>query len=379
MLGGACRRPMAFAASAGIIRRMLARCAAVAVCSMTWLACGGTESTPGSFGSAGGAGAPVTTAPDSSESPTSAAPEVSASPSGFESPSASETPGELPLSSNEPDEAGQSGAERADASAPGAGGGPVTSEEPSPPGELGPITIWIAGDSTVANGQTPCPRGWGGAFAPQFNDLVSVVNSAAGGRSVHTWLYNVQTVMGDDGECLLERDSRGEPTLQPRWQAMLDGMKAGDYLFVQFGINDGDRTCDRHVGVPAFETALEMMARAAQERGAHPIFLTPVSMVACNGSTARGSRGEFVPATLRAGEAAGAPVIDLHERSVALYQELGFCPIPGGDVSAQTGGPVGDFFCDDHTHFSSTGAARMAELVSAALVEQGIPLAAYLR
>ena len=371
---------MAFAPGTGIIRAMLARCAALAVCSMAWLACGGMENTPGGVaGLAGGASGPVTTAPPAPEQPASADPAAPETPGAAGTPSASETPGELPLAPNERDETEQSGAERADASAPGAGGAPVSSEEPLPPGELTPVTIWIAGDSTVANGQTPCPRGWGGAFAPHFNDLVNVVNSAAGGRSVHTWLYNVQTTMGDDGECLLERDASGAPTLQPRWQAMLDGMKAGDYLFVQFGINDGDRTCDRHVGIPAFEAALEMMARAAQERGAHPIFLTPVSMVACNGTTARGSRGEFVPATLRAGEVVGAPVIDLHERSVALYQELGFCPIPGGDVSAETGGPVGDFFCDDHTHFSNAGAARMAELVSAALVEQGIPLAAYLR
>ena len=356
----------------------------MAVCSVAWLACG---SSGGPEGAAGvGAGGSAAAAP---QQPASGNPGAPGLPGTSDTPSSSEGAGELPLAGDPsppstgeqggPEQGGaqQGGADRADAGTPAAG--PVSSGEPLPAGELAPLTIWIAGDSTVANGQTPCPRGWGGAFAPHFNDRVNVVNSAAGGRSVHTWLYDVQTVMGDDGECLLTRDESGAPTLQPRWQAMLDGMQAGDYLFVQFGINDGDRTCDRHVGIPAFEAALQMMAEAALERGAHPILLTPVSMVACDGTTARGSRGEFVPATLRAGEAAGVAVIDLHERSVALYQELGFCPIPGGDVSAETGGPVGDFFCDDHTHFSSAGAERMAELVSAALAEQQIPLAAYLR
>src|SRR5688572_18350925 len=128
---------------------------------------------------------------------------------------------------------------------PGDGNG----DEPPPgdgePGPLQPITIWIAGDSTVANGNTPCPRGWGGVFAPHFNDLVTVRNSAVGGRSVHTWLYEVQTVFDDaTGECALNRDANGEPLLQPRWQEMLDGMRAGDYLFIQFGINDGSATCE---------------------------------------------------------------------------------------------------------------------------------------
>jgi hypothetical protein len=66
-------------------------------------------------------------------------------------------------------------------------------------------------------------------------------------------------------------------------------------------------------------------------------------------------------------------------RCVALYQERGFCPVEGGDVSAATTGPVGDFFCDDHTHFSSAGALEIADVVVQALIEQAIPLAAYLR
>jgi lysophospholipase L1-like esterase len=261
----------------------------------------------------------------------------------------------------------------------GAGDGNETPVTPDQNVELSAITIWIAGDSTVANGLTPCPRGWGAEFAPHFKDLVTVKNSAVGGRSVHTWLYNVQTVMDATGECALDRDASGQPTLQPRWQEMLDGMKAGDYLFIQFGINDGSATCDRHVGLDAFSTAYGMMAAAAKERGAHPIFLTPVSSISCNGTTARGSRGAFVPTTLDAGEQFDVPVIDLHERSVALFNEKGFCPVAGGDVSAATTGPVGDFFCDDHTHFSPSGAVEIADVVVQALVDQKIPLAAYLR
>src|SRR5690349_10984746 len=112
------------------------------------------------------------------------------------------------------------------------GAGGAGGSAPVDPASLGPVTIWIAGDSTVANGQTPCPRGWGRAFAPHFDDRVTVNNAAAGGRSVHTWLYNVLTSMDASGECELQRDASGAPTLQPRWQTMLDGMRAGDYLLV---------------------------------------------------------------------------------------------------------------------------------------------------
>jgi lysophospholipase L1-like esterase len=358
----------------------------VAVGGVVLLSC----NTSGEPAAPPGADAPAPAAPIG-ESPAIANPAPMTDPVDSSDPAVA-TPSSEQLGEDLTIAGGGSGAEPVDGTVDGDGTGSAgppentggdASETPVPPGEdaePSAITIWIAGDSTVANGNTPCPRGWGGAFAPHFNDLVTIDNAAAGGRSVHTWLYDVQTVMDDEtGECVLTRGANGEPTLQPRWQAMLDGMKAGDYLFIQFGINDGDRTCARHVGIDAFATAYGMMAAAAKERGAQPIFLTPVSSIACNGTTARGSRGGFVPATLDAGVTFDVPVIDLHERSVALFQERGFCPVAGGDVSAATSGPVGDFFCDDHTHFSSAGAVEIADLVVQALIDQQIPLAAYLR
>jgi lysophospholipase L1-like esterase len=304
--------------------------------------------------------------------------------------SAEQTPGALPIAPapgadavSPPGNAGAMGEPAAAGDPPPAVTDPppaVTDPAPrTPPDELPPITVWIAGDSTVANGNTPCPRGWGGVFAPAFGSRVTVRNSAVGGRSVHTWLYDVQTELDATGECTLGRDANGAPVLQGRWQEMLDGMKAGDYLLIQFGINDGDRTCPRHVGIEAFKASYAMMALAAKERGAQAVFLTPVSSISCIGDQARGSRGGFVPATVEIGAELGVPVIDLHARSVELFQSLAFCPVAGGDVSAATTGPVGDFFCDDHTHFSPEGAVEISDLVVQALRDQSIPLAEYLR
>jgi len=241
------------------------------------------------------------------------------------------------------------------------------------------LTIWIAGDSTVATGG-PCPIGWGGQFKALFNAKVAVTNSAVGGRSVRTWLYDVQTTKDSTGECELAKDAQNNPTLQAHWTAMLSGMKSGDYLFIQFGINDGDSTCPRHVGASAFKVSYGMMAQAAKDRGAHPIFVTPVSQIACSGSTvSKGTREPYVTATKEAGTQYGVPVIDLNALSTTLYQSLGFCPIPGGDVSASTTGALGTFFCDDHTHFDTPGAVKIADLVAQALRDQKLALAAYLK
>jgi lysophospholipase L1-like esterase len=240
------------------------------------------------------------------------------------------------------------------------------------------ITLWIAGDSTVANGGPSCAFGWGRDFGGHFNSNVSVQNLAVGGRSVRTWLYDVQSTMGSDGECALTTDSSGKPVLQSRWQTTLSGMKRGDYLFIQFGINDGSTTCPRRVGSTAFMQEYRMMAEAARARGATPIFITPVSAIRCSGNTAVASRG-FLSETTNLGASLDVPVIDLHQRSIRLYNERGFCPIPGGAVNASTSGAVGQFFCDDHTHFDLGGAKDIGSLVVQGIRDLNLPLAQHLK
>ncbi|HEX8347599.1 MAG TPA: cellulose binding domain-containing protein [Actinoplanes sp.] len=250
---------------------------------------------------------------------------------------------------------------------------PATTTPTSAPPAPSNITVWMAGDSTMANA-TNCPVGWGSQFAPYFTGNVRVVNSAAGGRSIQTWLYdpNVTTEMNPAGECVIN-----PATYSARWQAMLNagtGMKAGDYLLIQFGINDSSSTCNRHVGSARYTQLLGMMAQAAKARGAKPVFLTPVAAITCNGSVARGNRG-FLNETVAAGAANNVPVIDLHALSVNLYNTLKLCP----NNSDYTTGAVGAFFCNDHTHFEAAGARQIAGVVAKALRDQRIDLATYLR
>ena len=237
-----------------------------------------------------------------------------------------------------------------------------------------PVTVWLAGDSTMANPSATCPVGWGSQFGALFAGGVTVNNRAVGGRSIQTWLYegNVTSTKNSAGECVISPN-----TYSSRWQAMLNastGMKAGDYLFIQFGINDGDSNCPRHVGTARYQQLMTMMAQAALARGAHPVLLTAVAAITCSGSTATKNRG-FTTQTAAAGSATGAPVIDLQSLSVSLYTSLQFCP-NNGDY---TSGALGAFFCNDHTHFETYGAQQIAKLVAGALRTQNIPLAAYLK
>ncbi|GHG14613.1 MULTISPECIES: SGNH/GDSL hydrolase family protein [Amycolatopsis] len=236
------------------------------------------------------------------------------------------------------------------------------------------IKVWMAGDSTMSDPKSTCPVGWGSRFGRLFTGDVTVVNMAVAGRSVQTWLYesNVTSRKDSAGECVVS-----PKTYAQRWLDMLDpakGMHAGDYLVIQFGINDSDANCPRHVGRARYQSLLTAMAQAAKDRGAHPILLTPVAAITCSGSTAVGNRG-FLTETAAAGTASSSPVIDLHKLSYTLYNTLKLCP-NNGDY---TKGAVGAFFCNDHTHFEAAGADKIAGIVAKALRDQKIPLASYLK
>jgi lysophospholipase L1-like esterase len=238
-----------------------------------------------------------------------------------------------------------------------------------------PITVWMAGDSTMA-GDTCAGGGWGDQLGSLFNGNVKIDNRSVAGRSIQTWLYekNVSSTKGSDGECTLTAT-----TYSANWTAMLDattGMKKGDYLIIEFGINDGDSACPRHVGTTLFQTYLGTMAKAAKDRGAQAIFLTSTSYIECSGQTATANRG-FRTETKAAGTTNGVPVIDMSALSAAMYTKQGLCP-NSADYTSTTS-KVGVFFCNDHTHFAEPGALEIARVAATAVRDQGIGLAAYLK
>ena len=243
-----------------------------------------------------------------------------------------------------------------------------------------PIKVWLAGDSTMADGAgcsaSGCPCGYGTQLDPLFNSNVTVVNNAVGGLTIQTWLYQgVSSTPDANGECAVTNTA-----FQSRWTNMLSGanaMKAGDYLFISFGINDGDSSCPKHVGQAKYLGYLNLMAKAAKDLGVEPILMPPVGAIDCGGgSTAVNIRTPyFTTATNDAGTANNVPVIDLGALSVALYNSLGFCP-NSADYTSTTS-KVGQFFCQDHTHFQLAGAKQIAQVIVTALKDQGIGLGAY--
>lgn len=117
-------------------------------------------------------------------------------------------------------------------------------------------TIFIIGDSTAANkdiSHDRKERGWGMALQCYFDDNIMVDNHAVNGRSSLSF-FN-----------------------EGRWQKVLDRMKPGDYVVIQFGHNDEKPKVDRHTDPGStFDYMLARYIRETRERGGIPVLMNCV-------------------------------------------------------------------------------------------------------
>jgi lysophospholipase L1-like esterase len=225
-------------------------------------------------------------------------------------------------------------------------------------------TLFLVGDSTVKSGGQNGAIGWGERIAPFFDSRkLNVVNHAMGGRSSRTF------------------------HTEGRWDKVLAQVKAGDFMVIQFGHNDGGRIGDpanknrasvRGIGadtvedtrpdgskemVHSFGWYMSKYVADARAKGATVIICSPIP------HRDRWEQGrdfaEFAEWDAQVAQAGGARFIDLTMLVSDAYR---------------TAGPqvVNGFFSDARTHTNDSGARFNAERVVAGLKAlPGNPLGAY--
>lgn len=226
-------------------------------------------------------------------------------------------------------------------------------------------SLFLVGDSTVKSGGANGAIGWGERIAPYFDAAkINVVNHAIGGRSSRTFYT------------------------EGRWQRVLEQLKAGDVVAIQFGHNDGGRIGDpamkgrasgKGIGpetvedtkpdgskeqVHTFGWYMARYVAEARGRGATVILLSPVPHKdAWEQDRDFASFAEWDQQVAHNG---GAHFADLTMVISDGYRKLG----------AQA---VGNFFSDARTHTNEAGAIFNAQSVVSALKGlQGNPVGAYL-
>ena len=247
---------------------------------------------------------------------------------------------------------------------------------------LPPITIWLAGDSTVqdypagnteGNGGTSL-EGWGQELAPFFNTRVVVSNQAIGGRSVAFFMWAVQRdaagnylCVDDQGNPNYQLDAAGNHVDTSQWARIKAGIKAGDYLLIQFGTNDETHDCPRFVSLPDFEADFGIMADTVRAKGATPIFVTPMSHRSFVGATINNTLLPYANAMKDEARVKSVEVEDLNLRSVEYFNMVGTTFL------------ATNIFDTGTTHFIKAGAIKMAELITGEIRAHAGPLAAYLK
>ncbi|MFC7681405.1 rhamnogalacturonan acetylesterase [Paenibacillus sp. GCM10028914] len=213
-------------------------------------------------------------------------------------------------------------------------------------------TLFIAGDSTAAiKGATEKPMtGWGEYLQDYFNPSVRINNQAVNGRSTKSFMA------------------------ERRLEAIEKEMLAGDYLFIQFGHNDGKLEDPLRYADPSteYQSNLEQFIESARRSNVTPVLLTSVSRRRFleDGTLDPLAVGEYPDAMRQVAVSTKTPLLDIFAASQELYRALGVEGTrPLFMHLAEHAHPNYPNGIIDDTHFSDMGARKIAELVAQAIIQ----------
>lgn len=207
-----------------------------------------------------------------------------------------------------------------------------------------PFTIHTIGDSTMANKPNPeknPERGWGQMLSQFFDKRVTIENHAVNGRSTRSFRN-----LG-------------------HWKPVYDKLKKGDFVFIQFGHNDGKLTDSTRYTNPqtAYRHNLIRYVLETREKGATPILFTSIARRKFNEQgVLLDSHGNYTLVTRLVAQEYSVPIVDLQYYTELLEEKYG----PEKSKLLHLHFPCGDpFFPDgkvDDTHLSVLGASEIAKI-----------------
>ncbi|MDE5947590.1 MAG: pectin esterase, partial [Prevotella sp.] len=214
-------------------------------------------------------------------------------------------------------------------------------------------------------------RGWGMALQCYFDDAIRIDNHAVNGRSSKSFI--------DEG----------------RWDKVVEKIKPGDYVFIQFGHNDEKPKADRHTDPgTTFDENLRKFIRETREKGGIPVLFNsvvrrnflkqvpkndddealrnttgPTKVQASEeGDTLVDTHGDYVVAPRNVAKEMGVVFVDANQITHDLEQGMGreaskklhMWFLPGEEPSVPKGR-------QDNTHYNVYGAHVVAALLADAV------------
>jgi len=223
-------------------------------------------------------------------------------------------------------------------------------------------TIYGIGDSTMANkplaNENP-ERGWG-QMLPQFlTDNITFDNRAVNGRSTKSFI-----------------DLK-------LWDAVYNSLKKGDYVFIQFGHNDGKVTDSTRYTNPhtSYRHNLIRFVTETREKGATPIIFSSITRRNFNeqGVLISTHTDYTLEARLVAQEFK-VPFIDMEYYTELL--EMNYGPEKSKQLHLHYKAGENPFYPEgkeDNTHLNSKGATEIAKIAITQLIKTNLELVKYIK
>lgn len=219
-------------------------------------------------------------------------------------------------------------------------------------------TVFLCGNSTVVDGDTDPYTSWGQMIPRFFTNQVSFANYAESGLSADSFQR------------------------QRRLEKILSQIKAGDWLFVEFGHNDQKQKGAGKGAFYSFAYYIKIFIDEVRAKGANPVIVTPTRRRhwSEDGKRILDTHGDYPQALREIAIREQVPVIDLQNMTKALCEAMGV----EGSKHLFVHYPAGAFHghsreLKDNSHFNMFGAYEIAKCIVQGIKDAKLPLADFIR
>jgi lysophospholipase L1-like esterase len=218
------------------------------------------------------------------------------------------------------------------------------------------VTIFLAGNSTVVDQDDDPWASWGQMLPRFLKPGIAVSNQAESGLSLGSFISSNRLIK------------------------VLNMMKPGDYLFIEFGHNDQKEKGPDDGASKSYSGRMRLFVNEFRKKGGIPVIVSPANRRSFdeNGKITN-SLGDYPEAARQVALELNVPFIDLNSMTKTLYETFGpekskslFVIYPANTFSSQPKE------LNDNTHFNSYGAYELAKCIIRGIRENNLGIEKYL-
>jgi lysophospholipase L1-like esterase len=218
------------------------------------------------------------------------------------------------------------------------------------------VTVFLAGNSTVVDQDDDPWASWGQMFPRFLKQGIAVSNQAESGLSLGSFLSG------------------------NRLKKVLNMMKPGDYLFIEFGHNDQKEKGPDDGAFKSYSERMRLFVNEFRKKRGIPVIVSPANRRSFGeDGKITNSLGDYPEAAKQVAKELKVPFIDLNGMTKTIYEALGvenskklFVIYPANTFPGQATA------LNDNTHFNSYGAYELAKCIIEGIKANNLGITKYL-